>query len=81
MTSIATVEIPLPLAAECWQCGDVNYLNVVAPADIIAMAERTWCCDPCNNPDELGPDTATSGQRRFSSTPSRSAMVERRSEE
>lgn len=55
----ATVEIPLPLAAECWQCGEVNYLNVIAPADIIAMATRTWCCDPCNNPDEFGQDSAT----------------------
>jgi hypothetical protein len=37
-----------PLAAECYACSVVYYLEELTTGDIKAMAERRWICDCCN---------------------------------
>ena len=52
-----TVDILLPLAAECWACSVVYYLEDVRVEDIVAMAERRWTCDCCREVCACSPES------------------------
>lgn len=51
MENTATVEIPLPLKAECWDCGEIMNLYEIGAVDIIRLAVRSWSCNDCDAAD------------------------------